>query len=256
MAPRIDLNCDMGESFGPWRMGRDEEIMPYLTSANVACGFHAGDPQVMARTVALARRHGVAVGAHPGFRDLHGFGRRPLDCTEEELYGDVLYQIGALHAFCVAEGVALQHVKPHGALYNMAAADSRTARAVVRAVRALDPRLLLYAPPGSELAREGERAGLRVVHEVFADRNYNPDGTLVSRRRPDAAVHDPEEAAARVLRMVREGRVRAVDGTDVPVAPGTVCIHGDGPTAVEIARAVRRRLEAAGVRIAPAGAAP
>lgn len=249
----MDINCDMGESFGPWKMGRDAEIMPLITAANVACGFHAGDPLVMAQTIALAQRHGVAVGAHPGYRDLQGFGRRPMDCSEEEVYGDVLYQLGAIEALCRAQRVRLRHVKPHGALYNVAARDERTARGIVRAIRAFDPDLVLYALPGGELAREGERSGLRVAYEVFADRNYNPDGTLVSRRLADAFVHDPEEAAERVLRMVTEGRVRAVDGTDLPVRADTVCIHGDGPMAVEIARAVRRRLEAAGLAVAPLG---
>lgn len=249
----VDINCDMGESFGPWKMGRDAEIMPFITAANIACGFHAGDPLVMAQTITLAQRHGVAVGAHPGYRDLHGFGRRPMDCSEEEVYGDVLYQLGAIDAFCRAQGVRLRHVKPHGALYNVAARDERTARGIVRAIRAFDPDLILYALPGGELAREGEKSGLRVAYEVFADRNYNPDGTLVSRRLGDAFVHDPEQAAERVLRMVTEGKVRAVDGTDVPVRADTVCIHGDGPMAVEIARAVRQRLEAAGLTVAPLG---
>lgn len=250
MAHRADLNCDMGEGLGPWPMGDDAALMPLITSANVACGFHAGDPATMEATVALALRHGVAVGAHVGYRDLHGFGRRELVCTPAELYGDVLYQLGALAGFCRALGAPLHHVKPHGALYNVAARDAAVAEAVVGAVQDYDPDLLLYALTGGHLARAGAAAGLRVVAEVFADRAYHPDGSLVSRRHPGAVIHDPETVAGRALEMVISGRVTAVDGAEVALEAGTICIHGDTPGAAALAAAVRQRLLAAGVVLA------
>lgn len=247
---RVDLNCDMGESFGAYTIGADEQVMPLITSANVACGFHGGDPQVMRRTVRLARQHGVAVGAHPGFRDLVGFGRRQMACTPDEVYADVLYQIGALAAFCDAEGVALRHVKPHGALYNMAHTDRAIAQAVAAAVADYDRRLLLFAQPGSALATAGEAAGLRVVAEVFADRAYNPDGSLVPRSIPGAVLHDPAAVAAQARQMVCEGRVTAINGQVVPVRAETICVHGDNPEAVALIRRIRDELAAAGVSIA------
>jgi 5-oxoprolinase (ATP-hydrolysing) subunit A len=248
---RIDLNCDMGESFGAWRMGDDEAIMPLITSANIACGFHAGDPQVMRRTVRLAREHGVSVGAHPGFGDLIGFGRRPLSCTPEEIYADVLYQVGALDAVCRAEKVRLHHVKPHGALYNMAAADPVLAAAVAAAVADFDRSLILFALPGSELHRAGEAAGLRVSREAFADRAYNEDGSLLSRRLPGAVLESEEVAAEQVRRLVRDGQVIAVTGKPVPVQAETVCVHGDNPHAGRFLSRIRRHLEAEGVTPAP-----
>jgi len=246
----VDLNCDMGESFGAYTIGADELVMPLITSANVACGFHGGDPLVMRRTVRLARQHGVAVGAHPGFRDLAGFGRRQMSCTPDEVYADVLYQIGALAAFCSAEGVALRHVKPHGALYNMAHADATIATAIAAAVADYDRRLLLFAQPGSALAVAGEAAGLRVVAEVFADRAYNPDGSLVARSIPGAVLHDPAAVAAQARQMVCEGRVTAVNGQVVPVRAETICVHGDNPAAVALIRRIRDELAAAGVSLA------
>jgi UPF0271 protein len=235
---QIDLNCDLGESFGPYVMGADAEVMPLITSANVACGFHAGDPSVMRRTVRLAKQHGVSVGAHPGFRDLVGFGRRELKCSPDEIYADVLYQIGALAAVCRAEGVRLHHVKPHGALYNMACAHREMARAVTAAVADFDRSLVLFALPGSELHRAGLEAGLRVACEAFADRRYNEDGSLVPRGLPGAVLEDEAEAEAQVCRMVLSGKA------------DTICVHGDNPRAIAFIRRIRQRLLAEGVALA------
>lgn len=247
---QIDLNCDMGESFGVYRLGADEQIMPLITSANIACGFHGGDPQVMRRTVRLARKHGVAVGAHPGYRDLAGFGRRPLVCAPDEVFADVLYQIGALAAFCRAEGVQLRHVKPHGALYNTAASDPATAGAIAGAVAAFDRSLALYAPPGSALERAGLEAGLRVVREGFADRGYAADGTLLPRSHPGSVLFDPEVAAAQARQLACARTVTAHTGEAVPVPAGTICVHGDHPKAVLLLRRIREELAAAGVSVA------
>lgn len=244
---RIDLNCDLGESLGAYEFGRDQEVIPLINSANVACGFHAGDPTVMTRTVAEAIRHGVGIGAHPSYRDLAGFGRRVLLCSEDEVYGDVLYQIGALYAFARAQGTALSHVKPHGALNNRSFKDAVTARGIVRAVKAFDSSLPIFAMPGSALLAEAEAAGLPVVHEVFADRAYNPDGSLVDRRLPGAVIHTAEEAAARVVRMVVDGKVTAADGTEVSIRADSACVHGDNPAAVELIRTIRERLQEAGI---------
>lgn len=241
----IDLNCDLGESFGAYTLGQDGSVMPFITSANVACGFHAGDPLVMQRTVALCKAHGVAIGAHPGYRDLAGFGRREIKYTPAELYGDVLYQIGALAAFCQAAGVPLHHVKPHGALYNVAARDQGVAAAVCQAVRDYDATLLVYAPPASELQRQAEALGLRVVLEAFADRAYNPDGSLVDRRLPGAVIHDPGAVAERVLRLAQTGQVEAIDGSGLALQAGTICVHGDTPGAVELCRRVADGLRSA-----------
>jgi 5-oxoprolinase (ATP-hydrolysing) subunit A len=249
MAGRIDLNCDMGESFGAWTMGVDEAIMPFITSVNIACGFHAGDPDTMRRTVECAVRHGVAVGAHPGFPDLIGFGRRDMNVTPEEARNFVLYQIGALSAFVRAQGARLSHVKPHGALYNRAARDAPLASAIALAVKEFDPSLIFIGLANSELVQAGERLGLRVACEVFADRTYQPDGSLTSRRLPHAMLRDPREAAARVIRMVREGKVTTVDGKDCSVRADTVCIHGDTPGALQFAQAVHQELEEAGIQI-------
>jgi UPF0271 protein len=247
----------MGESFGAYHIGADEAVFPYITSANVACGFHGGDPSVMRTTVARARQHGVAVGAHPGFPDLIGFGRRNMDVTPDDVYDLVVYQIGALLGFAAAAGVAMQHVKPHGALYNMAASDSAGGRAlasaIARAVRDVDRQLVLYGLPGSPLVTEGMAAGLATACEAFADRNYMPDGSLVSRRRADAHVHDADEAVRRAVRMVREGKVRAVDGQDIAIRADTICIHGDGPHAAELARRLRAGFEEAGISVQAIG---
>jgi 5-oxoprolinase (ATP-hydrolysing) subunit A len=245
----VDLNCDMGESFGAYRIGADEAVMPFITSANIACGFHGGDPAVMRRTIAAAKASGVAAGAHPGLPDLIGFGRRAMDVKPEEVYDLVVYQIGALAAFASAAGVTLQHVKPHGALYNMAAADVELSDAIAEAVRDVDARLVLFGLAGSPMITAGERAGLRTAQEVFADRNYMSDGSLVSRRRDDAMVTEVTEAAQRALGMVREGTVRTVDGADLAIHADTICIHGDGANAVQFARAIRTALEGAGFRV-------
>ncbi len=253
---RIDLNCDMGESFGAYRLGRDEEAIRHVTSANVACGWHAGDPAVMDRTVALAAAHGVGVGAHPGYPDLLGFGRRNLDCTPEELRQYVVYQVGALQGFCRVHGVPLRHVKPHGALYLTAVEDEAVARAVAQAVVSVDPELRFVALAGAKgevMRRVGAEVGLRVVYEAFPDRAYTPGGTLLSRRLPGAVIQDPEEVARRALRMATEGTVVAVDGTAVPLEAQTLCVHGDTPTAVELVKIIRETLEGAGVRVLPMG---
>ncbi len=247
----VDLNCDMGESFGVYRLGLDEQVMPLISSANVACGFHAGDPHVMRRTIALAARHGVAVGAHVGFPDLVGFGRREMQVAPGELENDVLYQMGALAALCRAEGASLRHVKPHGALYNMVQRDLALAEAVARAVAAFDRRLLLFAQPDSAMEQAARQAGLSVAREVFADRAYTPEGRLASRKLPGAVIHDPDQVAGRALAMVREGRVTAIDGSEVRVTAETICVHGDTPGAVELIRRIRGRLEEAGVQIRP-----
>jgi UPF0271 protein len=246
---RIDLNCDMGEGIGD-----DARLMPLVTSANVACGFHAGGPETMRRTVRLAREHGVAVGAHPGYPDRAGFGRRHLAASPDEVRDDVTYQIGALWAFCRAEGIRLTHVKPHGALYNDAAEDRDLARAICEAARQVDPALTVVCLARSPMAEVARALGIPCAEEAFADRAYTARGTLVSRRTPGAVIRDPAEVAARVSRMVREGRVAAIDGMLVPIAAGTICIHGDTPGAVELVTAIRARLAADGVAVEPLGA--
>jgi len=245
----VVINCDMGEAFGLYKMGDDEAIMPLITVANVACGFHASDPRLMRRTVRLASRHGVAVGAHPSFPDLVGFGRRMIAASPAEIEDDVVYQVGALLGFCRAEGVPLVHVKPHGALYNAAAKDPAVARAIASAVRAVDPSLWLTCLAGSVLAREGRAAGLRCAEEAFADRGYAPDGTLLPRGHPGALVTEPEAIAERVSRLAREGILLAADGTELATAAATVCVHSDTPGAVAAARAIRARLERDGVAV-------
>jgi UPF0271 protein len=245
----IDLNSDLGESFGAWTMGQDAALMTSITSANIACGFHAGDPSVMRQTVALARQHGVAVGAHPGYPDLVGFGRREMQAAAQEVEDFVLYQVSALAGFVSAEGLRLQHVKAHGALYNQACRDRALADAIARAVASFDRTLVLFGLPGSELLRAGEELGLRVAAEVFADRAYEPDGSLASRRKPGAVIHDADAVVERAVRMVRDGRVIATDGSPVPLTAHTICLHGDTPGSGELARKVRAGLEAAGIRV-------
>lgn len=249
----MDLNADLGESFGAWTMGDDAALMPVVTSANIACGFHAGDPGVMRRTVALAVQHGVAVGAHPGFPDLVGFGRRPLHAAPAEVEDLVLYQIGALAGIAAAAGTRVRHVKPHGALYLMACRDRALADAVARATAAFDPGLVLVALPGSALLEAGRALGLRTAAEGFADRAYEPDGSLVPRHRPGAVIHDRDLVVARAVRMATTREVVAADGSVVPVAIDTLCVHGDTPGAAALARAIRVALEAAGVEIGRMG---
>ncbi len=252
-AIRIDLNCDMGESFGPWVMGADEAVMPHITSANIACGAHAGDPGVMRRTVRLARAAGVAVGAHPGFADLQGFGRREMTIDPSEVEDLLIAQIGALAAIAKAEGVALQHVKPHGALYNMAARDRALADAIARAIVAVDHTLIMFGLPNSSMLAAGRAAGLRVAAEGFADRAYQPDGSLAPRSRPGSVIHDAEAVVARAARMVRDGIVLTPEGADVALRVATICVHGDTPGAPELARRIRETLQSAGADVAPIG---
>ena len=246
---RIDLNSDVGESYGAWTMGQDDVLMPLITSANIACGAHAGDPLVMARTVALAVAHGVSIGAHPGYPDRDGFGRRDLDMTDAELEASLLYQLGALAAFVQAAGSTIAHVKPHGALYNTIVTNHDQARAVAEAVHAVDPNLPVLGLAGSVFFGEAERLGLRTVPEAFADRAYRPDGQLVSRRERNAVLHDSAEIADRVASMVTSGRVVAVDGSTIPITVESVCVHGDSPGAVQIATAVRDRLVSDGIAL-------
>jgi UPF0271 protein len=241
---RVDLNCDLGEG-----AGHDAELMPLITSANIACGAHAGDEATMRATIALAKRHGVALGAHPGFADRENFGRIEKVTSQEEVYQLVLTQTQALQRLAREAGVGVAHVKPHGALYNMAARNSLLADAVAHAVYECDPRLVLFGLAGSALVRAAERSGLAVAQEVFADRTYQEDGSLTPRGRPDALIKDGVAAVAQVLRMVREGKVRATDGSDVAIRADTVCLHGDGEHAVEFARRLRAGLEAAGVEV-------
>jgi len=247
---RIDLNCDMGESFGAYVIGADAEIMPYITSANVAAGFHGGDPQVIDRTVALAVQQSVAVGAHPGFPDLVGFGRRNMSCTPDEVEAMVLYQVAVVAGFACAHGVRLAHVKPHGALYNMAARDEALALAIARGVARFDRELTLVGLSGSKAMQQAaEQTGLRFVAEAFPDRRYNSDGTLVSRRLPGAVMQDPEQVAAQAVLMVEKQVVLTLQGERVPVVAETICLHGDNPSAVANAQAVRRALDAAGIEV-------
>lgn len=250
----IDLNADLGESYGRWRVD-DLPLLDVVTSASVACGFHAGDPATMRRTVRLALERGVVIGAHPGYPDLEGFGRRELAASPDEIEGYVLYQIGALQAVCAAAGTRVRYVKPHGALYNRAARDRAAADAIARAVRAAEPSLALLGLAGSELERAADRAGIRAVREAFVDRGYRTDGTLVPRGEPGALLDDASVVAGRALRMIEEGAVRSVDGVDVAVRPDSLCTHGDGAHALALVRAVRARIEAAGVRVAPFAAA-
>lgn len=245
---KIDLNCDLGESFGRYTLGLDQEVLPFVSSANVACGFHASDPVVMLETVQAAKSHHVAIGAHPGYPDLVGFGRRDLSVSPKELQAMVMYQIGALSAFCQGP---LQHVKPHGAMYNMAAKDEKLARAICEGVAAVDDRLILMGLSGSCLIDVAQSMGLRCAREVFADRGYREDGSLVPRREAGALITDEDEAIARVIAMVKEGTVRTVTGKVIPVAADSVCLHGDGEKAVAFARRIHDALEKAGVEIAP-----
>jgi UPF0271 protein len=254
MNMQIDLNCDMGEGFGVYSIGSDEQVMPFITSANIACGFHAADPGTIWKTVKMAKAHGVAVGAHPSYPDLVGFGRRPMEASADEVMADVLYQIGALSAFCRREGVRLQHVKPHGALYNTAAVNSSIAKAIAEAIKALDPELYMVCLSNSEMVTAARTAGIRYVEEVFADRAYTSDGKLVPRAQTGAVIHDPGVAAERVLAMVRDRCVIAVDGTPVPLTAQTICVHGDTAEAIEMIRVIRSRLEQEHVRLRAFGA--
>ena len=247
----IDLNADLGESYGAWTLGDDRALLEVVSSANVACGFHAGDPSILLETARQATAHRVAIGAQVSYPDLRGFGRRDLDLPADDLMADVVYQLGALQGIATAAGTRVGYVKPHGALYNRIVHDEHQAAAVVAAVVAVDPALALVGLPDSEVGRIAEAEGLRFVPEAFADRAYRPDGTLVSRREPGAVLHDPAEIAERMRRLATEGVVTAIDGSELALSAETICVHGDTPGAVGIARAVRATLEAAGLTIAP-----
>ena len=250
---RIDLNSDVGESFGAYTIGHDAGLMKSITSANIAAGFHAGDPTVLRDTIRLAKKSGVAVGAHPGFPDLVGFGRRELNVTPREAEDSVLYQLAAVAGVASAEGVRLQHVKPHGAMFNMAVRDGVLADAIARAVAAFDASLILFGLPGSQILKAGRAAGLRVAAEVFADRAYEPDGRLVSRRKAGAVICDASLVVARAVRMVKDGSIVSIDGTVVPLESDTICLHGDTPGADDLAAKVRAGLEAAGITVRSIG---
>ncbi len=239
----------MGESFGAYTIGNDEAILPFVTSANIACGFHGGDPAVMKKTVLLALQHKVAIGAHPGLPDLAGFGRREMAITPEEAYDMVVYQVGALLAFVKAEGGKLHHVKPHGALYNMAAVNNALAEAIAEAVYKVYPEAVLYGLAGSELINAGHKIGLATANEVFADRTYQQNGTLTSRRLPDALITDHDKAVQQVIRMVKEGKVLSQQGVDIAIKADTVCIHGDGPHALSFATRIREALLNEGITL-------
>ncbi|GER67752.1 UPF0271 protein YcsF [Weizmannia acidilactici] len=247
--PSIDLNCDMGESFGAYTIGCDKEILDLITSANIACGFHAGDPAVMRKTVRMALEKGIGIGAHPGLPDLAGFGRRNMQISAQEAYDMTVYQIGALAAFAKAEGGTIQHVKPHGALYNMAAKDRELAQAIAKAVYDVDPEIILFGLAGSELVKAGTKTGLKTASEVFADRTYQRDGSLTPRREPGALIENRETAADQVIRMIKEGSVTSVQGEDVRVQADTICIHGDGQQALVFAKFIRQSLEHEGIKI-------
>src|SRR5262252_6781772 len=248
----IDLNCDLGESFGNWEMGHDAEMIELATSVNIACGLHAGDADIMRKTVELAKARGVSIGAHPGYRDLHGFGRRPVPgLTSSEIENLVAYQIGALQAIATAAGHKVTHVKAHGAISNVACEDDMTAQAIANGIKAVDPNLIFVVLANSKLVKAGERANLPMVHEVFADRAYEEDGNLVSRRKPGAVLHDAKAIADRVVRMVQDGAVVSITGKKIRMRTDTVCIHGDTPGAVDIARGIRAALKAAGIDVAP-----
>jgi UPF0271 protein len=248
-ADRIDINADMGEGFGAWPLGQDEALMPLVSSANIACGMHAGDPGTMRRTVALAGAHGVAIGAHPSYPDLVGFGRRAMDLTPDEVYETVLYQMGALEAMVRAAGFRLHHVKPHGALYNRAAKDAALAEAIVEAVHRYDPGLYLYGLSGSEMERVARKRGLPFCRELFADRRYLSDGSLMPRTRPGAVLEEEDEAVAQVMGILLHGRVTCADQSVIPMEGDSFCIHGDGVHAVSFAQALRRAIEAAGIEV-------
>ena len=247
----IDINSDLGESFGHYRIGCDDQVLDLISSANIACGFHASDPVTMDRTVLAAAERGVHIGAHPGFPDLEGFGRRKMFLSPEEIKCSIIYQIGALEAFCSAHFTVLCHIKPHGALYNMAVKDEELAGAIVSGILSADPYLTLLAPYGSALQKVAEKAGLPFAAEVFADRGYMDDGSLVPRGQPGAMITDPDEAAGRVLRMIEDGVVKTVTGNDIPIRADSVCIHGDSPKAVAFAKTIREALERDGVCIQP-----
>ncbi|MFU0832723.1 MAG: 5-oxoprolinase subunit A [Oscillospiraceae bacterium] len=248
---RIDLNSDLGESFGTYRIGMDEEVIPLISSANIACGFHASDPVVMRKTVELVKKSGVGAGAHPGFPDLMGFGRRNMKVSPAEAKAYVQYQIGALSAFCRAYSIELIHVKPHGALYNMAGKDYALAKAICEGIAEIDDKLILLALSGSEMIRAAKDVGIRAASEVFADRAYEEDGSLVARSKPNAMITDENEAIQRVVRMAKEGKVTAVTGKDISIQADSVCVHGDNAKALQFVQKIRSALSAEGIEVTP-----
>jgi len=251
---KIDLNCDMGESFGPYKIGRDDEVIKYITSANIACGWHAGDSAIMDKTVRMAMLNNVSVGAHPGYPDLHGFGRKRIDYPPEDIRTLVMYQIGALQAFCTAHGTRLRHVKPHGALYLAAVEREPVARSIAEAIASVDPELIYVALAGKkgELMRSiGTELGLKVIYEAFPDRAYTPEGTLAPRREPGAVIKDPEEIARRAVMMAKEGRITATDGTEIDLTAQTLCVHGDSDAALESVKRIREVFDDEGIEVSP-----
>ncbi|MFD1864325.1 LamB/YcsF family protein [Planococcus chinensis] len=249
MTFKVDLNCDMGESFGAYTMGHDEDILDFVTSANIACGFHAGDPATMRKTVKMALEKNVGIGAHPGLQDLVGFGRRNISLSPQEAYDLTVYQIGALSGFVQSQGGKLQHVKAHGALYNMAAKNAALSEAIAEAVYDINPELILFGLSGSELVKAGEKLGLRTANEVFSDRTYQPDGTLTPRTQPNALITDTGTAINQVIRMVKEQKVATVEEQDIAIQAETICIHGDGVTALDFAEAISKSLKDAGIGV-------
>lgn len=246
---KVDLNSDVGESYGAYTMGLDSEVLKHVTSANIACGWHAGDPLVMEQTIKTAVQEGVSVGAHPGFPDLMGFGRREMKVTPAEAKAYVIYQIGALEAFARAAGTTVRHVKAHGALYNMAAKDEKLAMAIAEAVKATNPELILMGLANSCLTKAGQQIGLKVAHEVFADRAYNTDGTLVARSQPGAMIEEADLAIRRVVGMVKEGLVEAITGEEISIQADSICVHGDSPKALEFVKKIRKALEEEGISV-------
>nr|WP_295970268.1 5-oxoprolinase subunit PxpA [uncultured Bacillus sp.] len=246
----IDINCDLGESFGAYTLGYDERILDFVTSANIACGFHAGDPATIRKTVKMALEKKVGIGAHPGLQDLAGFGRREMHISPLEAYDIVLYQIGALYGFVKAEGERIQHVKPHGALYNMAARNSVLAEAIAEAVYKIDPEIILFGLAGSEIIKAGKRLGLHTASEVFSDRTYREDGTLTPRKEENALITDEQSAGKQVIRMIKEGKVLSLQGKDISITANTICIHGDNEKALDFAAYITASLQEAGIRTA------
>ncbi len=248
---KVDLNCDLGESFGAYKIGLDEEVIPFVTSANIACGYHASDPLVMDKTVKLCKGNGTGIGAHPGFPDLMGFGRRNMAVSPKEAKAYVQYQIGALEAFCKANGVEMQHVKAHGALYNMAGKDYSLAKAICEGIYEINPELIMLGLSGSEMIRAAGETGLKAAKEVFADRAYEEDGSLVARTKPGAMIHDEDLAVKRVVRMIKEGKVEAVTGNDIEISVDSICVHGDGEKALAFVRKIKNTLEEEGISVSP-----
>ncbi len=249
MTLSVDVNADLGESFGNYIIGNDENIIPLISSANVACGFHASDPKVMLETVKLIKKSGVGLGAHPGFPDKEGFGRRYMDCTNEEIYSMVLYQLSALDGIARTVGVEMNHVKPHGALYNATFTDENLARVIAQAVKDFNPNLKLMGLSENNLVKAGEEIGLKVVHEVFLDRAYESDGTLVSRRKKGAMITDSKLAVERGIRMITEGKVETIDGQDIDIKADSICVHGDGEKALQFVKEIKKALEAKGIEV-------